>query len=230
MRSIPLSTLLKFFDGSRLFHMTASNEYLVFGTALGRAEASWHKILSSGTEEIANSATGTVDERYMEEGVLKDLPSLNGAVIFGRSGLHYYDGVSIREFSGGHYETVGRWPQIADISSLKRVFAVSERGVFEFKRNAMLEELEVSFQVGGYPLIEAIDWPAAGVALFNTSEGLFALDGKGRWEKIGKYPLYFGGSRAAVVENPANGDMILNGEDAIYVAVDGWRHPHVCPK
>jgi hypothetical protein len=230
LRSTPMSKLLKFVDGSRLYPITASNEYLVFGSAPSRAEESWHKILASGTEEIANSATGTVDEKYEKVGVLKDLPSLNGAVIFGSSGLHYYDGVSIREFSGGRYEIVGRWPQIADISSLKRVFAVSERGVFELKPTAIAEKLDVPFQVGGYPLIESIDWPAAGVALFNTAEGLFALDSKGSWESIGKYPLYFGGVRAAVAENPANGDMILNGDDSIYVVIDKLLHTHVCPK
>ena len=85
------------------------------------------------------------------------------------------------------------------------------------------------FPTRGLPQVTLKDWPESSVALISTRDGVFVLDDNLNASAVSDGDLI----RLTFLDfangtNPGTGEMVLNDERGLYLAVDSLRSPEAC--
>ncbi|MBU6397755.1 MAG: hypothetical protein KJS74_06210 [Rhodospirillales bacterium] len=107
---------------------------------------------------------------------LQPLTSIKRDLIRGDKEFFLYDGVSVFPVAKSPADNLGAFPVVVDLPAIGHALLVSERGIFDLKPDGRLIRLKMPFGISAPYGVTLADWAEAGVALAETSDGLYEID------------------------------------------------------
>jgi hypothetical protein len=190
----------------------------------------WRRLGPDGFEDIPGGDIGLPPDNPFPHGRIQDLPTIGRTLIEGRDGFFLYDGTALVPVRDGGRDRIGKLPQAYDLPTIGRVLVTTESGVFEITGDGRLVARAMPFAATGLPKPVFADWPAAGVALASSKDGIFAMDKGLKVAPVqGGDRVGFGWLDFSNGINLTTGDMILTGRRGLFLAVtDDLGHRGPC--
>lgn len=195
----------------------------------------WQIYTGAGFQDIPGGkskfALPLADPVGFSQTTLRPLTSIGRDLIAGDKEFFLYDGVSIIPVAGSTPDRLGAFPAVVDLPAIGHVLITSEAGIFDLKPDGRLIRLKMPFGVSAPYKVTLANWAEAGVALAETSGGLYEID------KNLKATLIPGGEafeNTSLVQMslgdilPAREKVVANAR-ALYVVVDtALSGPNAC--
>ncbi|HEY8564755.1 MAG TPA: hypothetical protein VIL65_04590 [Beijerinckiaceae bacterium] len=183
----------------------------------------WRRIGPEGWQEIPGGDVGIHRPGPNATGRIQDLPTLGRTLIFGREGLHLYDGERMIPVPDSGAAHLGDFPRIYDLSAIGRVVVSTSKGLFELGRDGRLAALRMPFSTEGLSPPDLADWPHGGVGVVSTREGIYLLDRDLNPERAAGGELIAAGLQPTLGENPGTGELMLLSSRGLALLVDAER-------
>jgi hypothetical protein len=140
----------------------------------------WQIFTLDGYKDIPGGRTNTVvpqaDWTGFSQSSLKPLTSIHRDLIEGDNKFFLYDGASIFPIGNSTPDKLGTYPIVYDLPSIGRVLVTSNAGIFELHSDGQLTRLKMPFGTSSPYGVTLADWKEAGIALAETSDGLYEID------------------------------------------------------
>jgi hypothetical protein len=139
----------------------------------------WEIFTGNDYKDIPGGRTNAIvphaDWAGFSQTTLQPLTAIPRDLIKGDREFFLYDGSSIFPVADSTADKLGAHPVVYDLPAIGHVLIKSETGIFDLRPDGQLIRLKMPFGVSAPYGVTLADWTEAGIALVETSEGLYAI-------------------------------------------------------
>ncbi|MBY0381262.1 MAG: hypothetical protein K2W78_05030 [Xanthobacteraceae bacterium] len=187
--------------------------------SLSSFRGSWRKLTSRRFEAIPGGDDPKAAPSAAVGWKVKQLNSLQTALIDGDLGFFVYDGNRMDPVTDGDRTRIGKYPSVYDTPAIGRAFVKTEGGLKELT-NTQLRDVPVGLPKS---IITVIDWPESKRAAIFTVGKVFIVDADLNVSAILDTSQIDFDSAPTHGTNPATGDLIFTGKQGTYLIIDTVR-------
>jgi hypothetical protein len=173
------------------------------------ARMRWRRLRRDGFEDIPGGDIGPAR--------ILPLASIDRTVLLTQVGLYFYDGQEIRPIAGGETARIGVPVVIADLTTIGHAIVIGSNGLLNLSPDGELTPIPAPFSTESGTGVA--DWPAGRTALVLSPTAVYALGPDLRLRAVPGGDKVGGAFSSAPIYNPANGELVIPGEHALFAAV-----------